>query len=242
MTHHTPLKATNLSRLFNLLSVGADAKTVKGQKSGYMTGILYLAPSNQSGVMNTCPHASEGCRAACLYTAGMGKFDNVKAARIRKTVLFKTNREEFMRQLDSDIILMAAVARAKGMTPAIRLNGTSDLPFEEIAARHPSIAFYDYTKDFAKMIRFLDGKMPENYHLTFSRSESNAVKVNKVIAKGGNVAVVFGKTLPASWQGREVISGDENDLRFLDKRGVIVGLTSKGKAKKDESGFVVRSC
>jgi hypothetical protein len=35
-----------------------------------------------------------------------------------------------------------------------------------------------------------------------------------------------------------VFNGDESDLRFLDPKGVIVGLYAKGKAKKDTSGFV----
>ena len=35
-----------------------------------------------------------------------------------------------------------------------------------------------------------------------------------------------------------VLEFDESDLRFLDPKGVIVGLYAKGRAKKDESGFV----
>ena len=79
-----------------LLSVDTNAKTVKGQRKGYMTGILYLAPSDQSGVMNTCPHATKGCRIACLYTAGRGAFDNVKQARINKTKWLAKDRQGFV--------------------------------------------------------------------------------------------------------------------------------------------------
>ena len=56
-----------------LLSVSSDAKTIKGQKKGYLTGILYLAPADESvssGGFNTCPKASAGCKAGCLFTAG----------------------------------------------------------------------------------------------------------------------------------------------------------------------------
>jgi hypothetical protein len=46
--------------------------------------------------------------------------------------------------------------------------------------------------------------------------------------------------VPKTWEGMEVISGDEHDLRFKDPRGKIVGLEAKGKAKQDDSGFVVK--
>lgn len=238
---NTTIKSVNYSRIFNLLSVGADAKTRKGESSGYLTGILYLAPSNESGVMNTCPNASEGCRLACLYTAGMGRFDNVKLARVNRTKQFKTNRAEFIKNIRNDVALLKAIAQSKGMIPAVRLNGTSDLPWEkfDIIQKFPDIAFYDYTKSEKRMNEYLAGKMPANYHLTFSRSESNHAAVERVIKKGGSVAVVFSGELPAKFIGRPVVSGDENDLRFLDGRGVVVGLTAKGKAKRDESGFVI---
>jgi hypothetical protein len=60
------------------------------------------------------------------------------------------------------------------------------------------------------------------------------------------VAVVFdvkrGKPLPAAFMGASVIDGDMHDLRFLDGyQGAVIGLRAKGPAKKDCSGFVVRS-
>ena len=88
------------------------------------------------------------------------------------------------------------------------------------------------------MKAFLDGELPSNYHLTFSRSEHNWSFVSMVLKMGGNVAVVFRNQLPKTWKGYEVVNGDENDLRFLDKQGVVVGLIEKGLAKKDETGFV----
>lgn len=234
-------KTVNYSRIFNLLSVGADAKTRKGESAGYLTGILYLAPARQSGVMDVCPNASEGCRAACLFSAGMGKFPNVKLARINRTKFFKTNRAEFLKQIRNDIALLVAIAKSKGMVPTLRLNGTSDLPWEKfnVIQQFPDVAFYDYTKSERRMMDFLAGKMPANYHLTFSRSEENDLKVARVSKKGGNVAAVFSGELPARYLGRKVVNGDTNDLRFLDGRGVVVGLTAKGMAKRDKSGFVI---
>ena len=61
----------------------------------------------------------------------------------------------------------------------------------------------------------------------------------RAIAQGMNVAVVF-RELPESYLGMPVISGDEDDLRFLDPPRYIVGLRAKGRAKKDTTGFVVQ--
>ena len=132
------------------------------------------------------------------------------------------------------------------MNPCFRLNLTTDLPWEKIRLDgksimeiFPSARFYDYTKSPERMSAFLAGDMPSNYHLTFSRSESNQIAVNAMLKSGGNVAMVFRKSLPVSFMGREVVNGDETDLRFLDPQGVIVGLVEKGRAKKDSTGFVL---
>ena len=226
------------------LSIDTNAKTVKGRKKGYMTGILYLAPANQSGAINTCPHASDGCRAACLYTAGRGAFDSVKNARIKKTLAFVADRGAFVDQLAKDVAFIIRKAKREDMTPCIRLNGTSDLPWENwgIMQKFPDITFYDYTKNPNRMRRYLAGEMPANYHLTFSRSESNHAACADIAKRGGNIAAVFtGKELPTEWEGRKVISGDESDLRFTDPQGVWVGLKAKGKARKDQSGFAIEN-
>lgn len=243
----------------SLLSVDTNAKTVKGQKRGYLTGILYLAPSNESGTINVCPHASAGCRAACLYTAGMGSFSNVKQARINKTLWFARDRESFVAQIKKDIAALIRKAKRMNLIPCVRLNGTSDLPFENfgIMQEFPEIAFYDYTKNYKRMLRFMAGKMPANYTLVFSRSETNDKACRAILSKGGNVAMVFaGKELPkhvsfdwpGSWRktckgshAHKVFNGDKSDLRFLDPAGVIVGLTAKGMARKDNSGFTINN-
>lgn len=223
-----------------LLGIDTNAKTVKGQKLGYMTGIMYLAPANESG-KNLCPHASEGCKAACLFTAGRGRMAPVKAARLAKTKFFLENRAEFLAQLKKEIAALVKKAAKAGMIPAVRLNGTSDLPWENlgIMQEFPTVQFYDYTPHAARMVRFLRGELPPNYHLTFSRKEDNQAQTELIAKMGGNVAVVFDQ-LPEKYLGRKVVNGDESDLRFLDKKGVIVGLIAKGKGKKDNSGFVVK--
>ncbi len=225
----------------NLLSVDTNAKTVKGQRKGYLTGILYLAPDRLSGLFNACPNASDGCRQTCLYSAGRGAFNSVQKARIAKTVAYVKDREAFLSTLKDNVATVIRKAKAKRMHPVIRLNGTSDIGWERytVIQAFKTTRFYDYTKNFNRMSAFLDGKLPSNYSLTFSRSEANEAQCIDVLRRGGNVAVVFRKQLPTHWNGYPVISGDENDLRFLDPRGVVVGLTAKGKAKTDTTGFVV---
>lgn len=225
-----------------LLSVGNDAKTVKGESRGYLTGILYLAPSNESGV-NVCPFSSPACRHDCLYTAGRGNFDSVKRARIAKTQYFHRDRSGFLEQLGIEILKLKAQAERKGMIPAVRLNGTSDLEFHRMGGlmeAHGDMQFYDYTPNHVRYIAYMEGRLPANYHLTFSRKEDNEPIAKSIAASGGNVAVVFrDREFPESFWNRPVINGDESDLRFLDPKGVIVALSAKGKAKKDQSGFVI---
>lgn len=214
----------------------ANTKTMKGEKYGYLTFILHLAPSTLSGY-NVCAKASLGCIAACLNTAGMGIFSNVQEARIRKTKWYFEDRAGFEAQLSKDIEAAKREAARKGMKLALRLNGTSDLPSLSIRAarKHPDVQIYEYTK----IAKVFDMDVPANLHYTFSRSESNAIEVMNVLEKGGNVAAVFAGELPKTYLGYKVISGDDSDLRFLDEKNVVVGLTAKAKAKKDSSGFVV---
>lgn len=223
-----------------LLTVG-NAKTSKGEPLGYMTGILYLSPSTESGVKNVCPFATAGCKASCLYTAGRAQiFPMIYQARLRKTRLLVSDRAAFLDSIRADVTTLARRASAHGMKPAVRLNGTSDiadLP-EAIAKEFPSVQFYDYTKIPKPYLRVRD-----NYHVTFSLSETNMPVAVDALAHGVNVAVVFdvkrGAPLPERFLDAPVLDGDKHDLRFLDGyKGAVIGLRAKGRAKQDVSGFV----
>ena len=237
-----------------LLSTG-NPKILKGMAQGYNTYILHLAPANVSGY-ETCPKRTAGCTAACLNTAGRGGMfkrgestNVIQEARKRKTRLFFENRTEFMRLLVADIELAIKQSKRLGLVPVFRLNGTSDLSFEKyevvrnqklfrnIFSAFAEVQFYDYTKVLGRKVTAI-----ENYHLTFSAADGNDADVVKAIQQGYNVATVFGikKTLPMpeTYVGLPVFNGDESDLRFLDPKGVVVGLYAKGKAKKDTTGFV----
>lgn len=224
-----------------------NAKTVKGEKLGYLTAITYLAPSDASGVINTCPSASKGCRAACLFTAGRGRMDSIMQARVDKTKFFANEQRAFLLQLKREIAAFVKSAARKGFKPCLRLNGTSDLPWESIKINgqsiielFPDVQFYDYTKSATRIQKFLGGELPANYHLTFSRSENTKdAFIEYILKNGGNVAVVYSGELPQKdFGGFDVINGDKTDLRFLDGKDKIVGLIAKGDAKKDKSGFV----
>lgn len=220
----------------NVLGISADAKTKKGLKLEYLTGIIYLAPSKLSGI-DVCPMASEGCKAACLFTAGRGAFYSITRARIIKTLAYHFDKPRFVNTVKKSIRQLIVKARNAGLTPVVRLNGTSDILWEkntDIMQSFPDITFYDYSKLHQ---RFLLG-LPANYSLTFSVSEDNEIEAREVLKTGNNVAIVFRKELPATLWDYPVIDGDISDLRFLDVRGVIVGLKAKGRAKKDKSGFV----
>lgn len=241
-----------------LLSIEADAKTDKGTASGYLTGILYLAPGGLAGVGNLCPHASAGCLAACLFTAGRaGIFEAVNAARVMRTRFLHDNRAAFIAQLKGEISALIRKAKRRGLRPVVRLNGTSDLPWETLApelfADFPRLRFYDYTKSARRSLAFAAGKLPRNYHLTFSLSETNAAAAGIAIAAGVNVAAVADGVkpgqrfaLPGLPDARPTFSADRHDLRFLDRkatdgRGRIGILKAKGKARGDTSGFVIRA-
>ena len=228
-----------------LLNKG-NSKTIKGEKYGFRTFGLHLSPANKSG-FNVCQWSSAGCRAACLDTAGRGCMSNVQKARTAKTKRFFIDKLGFMQDLHKEIASSIRNAIKKELIPCFRLNLTSDLPWENI--KHEGISvldkfsdrtFYDYTKGFTRMLTYLHGELPSNYHLTFSKSEvTTNEQIDRVIELGGNVAVVFRNRLPQTYRGFKVINGDDSDLRFKDGNGVIVGLIEKGLAKKDETGFVV---
>lgn len=237
----------------NLLSKPhANPKVAKGMQHGFLTAPLHLAPAKLSG-HNVCPMSTAGCRAACLHTAGNPiAMKRKQKARVARAQMFFKDRAAFMALLVKEVAALEKRAAKLGMVPAIRLNATSDIRYETVpcvrdGAKHdnimvafPDVIFYDYTKLPNRR------NVPANYKLTFSLSEDNDIQALSALANRMNVAVVFDVTknsdLPCTFKimGREfpVIDGDEDDLRFADPKGCIVGLRPKGKAKADKSGFV----
>ena len=229
----------------DLLSISNDAKTVKGEKIGVRTAILYLSPHNISGV-NMCPMAKIAqCDGPCLNTAGRGAMTTVQLSRLRKTLYFNQYRDEFLAQLKREILAHVLLSIKKNMIPAIRLCGTSDTRWElliwdfmvEMHTKYGA-KFYDYTKIPNRIIPDRDV-----YDLTFSYSgvKDYAKYYQTARAMGYRIAVVFRSKdiIPATWDGLDVVPGDDSDVRFMDDHNVAVALYAKGKARHDQTGFVV---
>jgi hypothetical protein len=224
----------------------SNPKTLKSIGKGYLTGIMHLAPSTLCGVGDVCPGASPECKAMCLNRSGMGNMPTHQKRRVERTQLYFQDRPKFLEELRRDIRKLIRQADKKGLTPAVRINGTSDLPqlAVQMAEEFPEVQFYDYTAVPRPWRRTKD-----NYHVTFSRKENNEKDAMAALKHGINVAVVFdakkGESLPETWRGYPVVDGDLHDLRFLDSEEfdgpVIVGLHAKGKArgKGKATGFIV---
>ena len=222
----------------------ASAKTVKGQKIGMLTGIIYLVPD-----ATICAMAKlAGCMTPCLATAGRGAFHTIQKQRQAKTDCFKTDQRAFMLSFAADVWTLARSAAKRKMTPLVRPNGTSDILWENIEVCDglnifqcfPDVQFYDYTKHPS---RKLAGKTAGNYDLTYSFSGITPIGItHKGLLNPDNsrVAVVFHRRaeIPASFRGWPVVDGDNTDVRHIEPKTVVVALYSKGKAKRDYSGFV----
>lgn len=227
----------------------SNPKTQKGVKKGYLTAIQHFAPSTLSG-KNVCVDASPQCIRFCLNKAGRGGIikkgettNAIQLARLARTNLYHTDKYVYQAQLIKEIEAHVRKAKKLNLKPCVRLNGTSDIAWEEefpaLFWRFDDVQFYDYTKTFDRMARSLgDYWLAKNYHLTFSRSELNDVESMEVLDSNGTVAVVF-DTVPDTFRDYPVLSGDDDDLRFLDPPKTFIGLTAKGKLKQLESSFKV---
>ena len=230
---------------YQLIGVGNNAKTVKGDGSEYMTAIKYMKPFKtvfKGKVHNICAMAETAkCHEGCLVSAGRGQMSSVQRGRERKTLWYLSDRVGFLDALVNDITTFRRRQIKSGVQPCVRLNGTSDIMYEKsgIMDQFPDVQFYDYTK----IVKRAYGELPPNYHLTLSYSEADEEYAEQVLMAvadtGANAAVVFRDRLPDTFKGFRVIDGDKDDLRFLDPMGVVVGLKAKGKAKQDTSGFVI---
>ncbi len=232
-----------------LTKPGGNAKLAKGNGVTFAPYIQHLAPAKSSGAGDTCPYASKYCIALCLNVSGRATiFPAVLEGRRIKTKSYFGDRVSFVSRLKREIGNAIKNEGKKGRIAVFRLNGTSDVPWLDIVAEYPETRFYDYTKDPTLYNLFLLGKLPGNYHLTFSFSGENEELCKSFLARGGNVAVTFARPVgakyvrPAAWNGFPTIDGDISDLRFTDGKGLVVALKAKGKARKVTGNpFVVGS-
>lgn len=227
---------------------------------------ISLAPARRSGVANVCEFATAACIAACvLWFAGRTMTAAVRAAAIARTMLWKFDPAAFYARLRGELASLARRAAKLGARAFCRLNVASDIDHgPEIPAAFPGITFYDYSKSTERVIRYLSGEFPPNYHISLSVHESTSFDdVRAVIERGGNVVVVvdsyywgpskrFG-TLPSRvcFTGPagerltvDTVDGDISDIRTPEfdghGRAVCLRLKSQSNRVKDSarrSGF-----
>ena len=214
---------------------GANPKLKKtGAAAPFRYAGLSLFPDAE-----LCPGSkAAGCMDTCLAEQGRGRFDNVREARQRKAAFFRDNRSAFVDQLHRELSNFEKLCARTGERGAVRLNVLSDVRWEMcgIPQAHPDLLFVDYCKQAARL-----GKTPDNYKLIFSYSGRPQYRNQnrRAFQTDAPVAVVFRGGFPRMFRGRPVIDGDRDDIANAFATGQVVGLTPKGSARRDRSGFVV---
>jgi hypothetical protein len=225
-------------------------KAIKGIEYGYLNGIQYLPQhlfAFSYGIPNMCAFATKGCSAMCFGNVKRFSMHYVNRARINRAKLFHANRDLYIEFFKWEVQRLIKKAKKDKLKLALRLNGTSDKNFNKIGlySMFPAIQFCEYTKSPILVKQYLNGELPDNLHITFSRSEKNEDFCIECLNTGKiNVAIPFLGPLPETWKGFPVIDGDTHDLRFLDpKGGHVVGLSFKGWKKQFQeaidSGFII---
>lgn len=247
MEYKNKTQARKLTGLSFLGSVSATTKHQKSIKYNELTYSLYLAPAKSSGY-EVCPMRSKECTLLCLNESGMNTMnmqdDKINKSRIKKTKLFFEHRQFFMCWMIDEIQSAKNKADKLGYKFSVRLNNTSDISPESFHIREgittknilqlfPKIKFYDYTKVY-KRIDLL--KKYKNYDLTFSFSGTNFQDCISALNNKVRIAVVF-KEVPKKFWGYKVIDGDAYDMRYYDKKNVIVGLKYKRVRNKLKSNY-----
>jgi hypothetical protein len=235
---------------------GAGDLNPKTAKNDVQTLGLSLLPWKYAGMGNLCPFA-KNCQTGCLANQGQGPMPGVRRPRAAKTLLWYLARDWFLDKFNREV---AAFRRRVPVDQiaGVRANMFSDISWEDhgIIDDHPGVTWYDYTKNPNR-----HGWVRPNYWVTYSHNglADDLGNVNRVIAAGHNVSVVFyddapgakcGKAahrqrLPETWRGIPVIDGGKTDWRVEDPRGVIVGLrllarTYASRNESIDSGFAVR--
>lgn len=223
------------------------------EHDNYINVINYMAPAKTVG-RDICPDKTDDCAKSCLgwFSGFIGivktekRLDGMNQARaylVRKTVLFFRDREAFMLKLRKDLTRLDKRAQKLGKQLAVRLDGSSGLlkywyVNQKLQHEFPSIKFYEYTKNLKLAVEGIEG-----VDLTFSHKPDKPEETEIALNNNVRVAVAFlgnkeeVKKL-TEWRGKKVVNGDSSDYRFLDPKGVIIGLSLKQTIKSDmEEGF-----
>lgn len=253
------------ARVESILSGNAKLDKTPAGVPAIVSGIS-LAPAKRSGVVNVCDHATPACIAACvLWFAGRTVTAAVRQAAIARTMLWHFQPDTFYARLRKEVAKQERRAAREGSRSFVRLNTASDIDHgPDIPAAFPATCMYDYTKDVGRVLRYVRGALPPNYHVSLSvHEESRYADVAGVLGAGGNVVVVVDSyywgpsrcygTLPehvcfVSPAGERITvesrDGDVADPRTpeFDGRGTAVCLRLKGQSTRTKeraraSGF-----
>ena len=242
-------KSTGLSYLGK---VNNSTKHEKAYKFDELVYTIYLAPAKSSGY-EVCPMRTPFCTELCLNESGHNRMDihenKINKSRIKKTKLFFEDRELFMNWMIQEIKVAQRQANEQGQHFSVRLNNTSDISPESfyidvdgtkknILQLFPDVQFYDYTKVPNRTT--LLNKYP-NYDLTFSYDGNNMFRCLEMLKSNVRVAMVFNE-VPKMFMGFDVIDGDQYDMRYRDRKDVIVGLKFKKVRNKltTDNPFVIQ--
>ena len=229
-------------KLLNTTASNTKIKKTQNKPNNYFGKPIRMASLSLLPDRIICPGSkAAGCMDACLKESGRAKqFESINIARQKKTDYWHADQAGFLSQLTRELTnFQKNVCQRQNVQGVVRLNTISDIPFEEhgIPQQFPDLFFYDYTKQAKR----LAGNLPANYRLMFSYSDRPQYQnqVAAALPTGVPIAVVFKNRLPSEYLGRPVIHGDLSDLDNVMAGPVVVGLTAKGPALKDQSGFVV---
>ena len=208
----------------------------------YRQVVMYLAADKSSGVANVCPYSTPECRRHCLgHTSGRMRFDAPQLAQKVRTHFLVSHPYEFALVLLAEMAHHAEKASRDGKRLVVRLNGTSDIPWERVTwlLRLGMDLGVDRYQDYTKWER----RDTDSFYYV-ARSITEKHRVDDV--RPGDVVVVDTPAkgdLPTVWNGMPVIDGDyeHGDLRFLDQNrpDAVVLLRFKGsRANMSVGGFV----
>ena len=227
-------------KLLNTTASNTKIKKTQNKPNSHFTKPVRMASLSMMPDHIICAGSkAAGCMKACLKEAGLAAvYDSVNIARQAKTDYWHADQAGFLAQLTRELANFQKLCDKQNVQGVVRLNVLSDIPFEEhdIPQQFPHLFFYDYTKRANRL-----GKTPENYRLMFSYSDRPQYQkqVAAALPTGVPIAVVFKNAMPSEYFGRRVIDGDLSDLDNVMAGPVVIGLTAKGPAINDQSGFVV---
>ena len=228
-------------KLLNTTASNTKIKKTQNKPNNYFGKPIRMASLSMLPDNIICAGSkAAGCMDACLKEAGRAKqFELINIARQKKTDYWHADQAGFLAQLTRELTnFQKNVCERQSVQGVVRLNVLSDIPFEEhdIPQQFPDLFFYDYTKLAIRL-----GNTPDNHRLMFSYSDRHQYRnqVAAALPTGVPIAVVFKNSMPSEYLGRPVIDGDLSDLDNVMAGPVVIGLTAKGPALHDDSGFVV---